>query len=107
MKTYKLIKTPVNNHGCMGVRVEIQPTGPRTGIIVDARACSSSWPQGCTGEHGFVVGEHVELPEWFDGNWEEASEIDPETELSLDVSPNLCTVVRPYDLIRLDAADTE
>jgi len=63
MNTIKLYETPVNNHGCQGFEVAIQPITDDTGIVLAGRSCSSCWQVGHdTDESPVVVGSIVHLP---------------------------------------------
>ena len=91
-----LALTPVNNHGCSGMWVEIEPTSSTEGIVVDGRSCLSCW----RGNSPISIGALVELPEGF--GWKSASQEDLDYQEPRDVSNNERTVVTPEELVVLE-----
>ena len=66
----KLYETPVNNHGCSGYEVTVQPVSEDTGIVVDGRSCSSCWQVGHDDNASPIqIGSIVKLPCFADLDW--------------------------------------
>lgn len=106
MDVVTIRSTPSNNHACRGVELKIEPIDSQTGTIIDWSVCTScKLGNGNYYTRLLHIGTVVEIPNFFEGGWPEASklrgyshnkEVDDYTEPQPDT-----TAIEPHELMIL------
>lgn len=92
-----------NNHGCSGDEVVIKATSATEGVVIDGSSCYSCG----NGESPIEIGSHVALPEGVCCCWRHASETNPDSLASRDVSGNGWSNVSPNELVVIEPEESD